>query len=248
MTGPAHTAGGGPSSVIWHDVECGAYAADLELWEELAIEAGGPVLDLGCGTGRVALHLARRGHQVIGIDSDADLIAALAERSLELPVDARLADAREFDVEGEFGLTLVPMQLMQLLGGSSERIDCLRRIAAHLRPDGRAAIAIVEEMPEPEAVGFPMPDAREIDGWVYSSLPIDANVDAGAIAVRRLRQTVSPNGELRDEVDEVRLRLLSAETLEREAAEAGLEPVARREIAPTDAHVGSTVVVLAREA
>ena len=69
-------------------------------------------------------------------------------------------------------------------------------------------------------------------------------VDAGAIVVRRLRQTVSPDGELSDEVDEIRLQVLSAETLEREAVEAGLAPVGRREIPATDAHVGSTVVLL----
>ena len=45
------------SAAAWHDVECGGYSADLALWEEMATEAGGPVLDLGCGTGRVGLHL-----------------------------------------------------------------------------------------------------------------------------------------------------------------------------------------------
>jgi tRNA G46 methylase TrmB len=49
------------AEAIWHDVECGSYQADLPLWEELAQRAQGAVLELGCGTGRVALHLARRG-------------------------------------------------------------------------------------------------------------------------------------------------------------------------------------------
>ena len=51
---------------VWHEVECGGYAADLALWERAGRRADGPVLELGSGTGRVALHLARRGSEVVG--------------------------------------------------------------------------------------------------------------------------------------------------------------------------------------
>jgi len=54
------------SAAIWHDIECGAYTADLPLWEELA--AGGAVLDVGAGTGRVALRLARAGCAMTAVD------------------------------------------------------------------------------------------------------------------------------------------------------------------------------------
>ena len=104
---------------VWHDVECGAYEADLGLWEELADVAGGAILDLGCGTGRVALHLARRGHRVVGLDADDALLAALEERAAGLPVGVELGDARGFDLGSEFGLVLAPMQLLQLFGGAA---------------------------------------------------------------------------------------------------------------------------------
>jgi SAM-dependent methyltransferase len=233
------------SSVIWHDAECGGYEADLALWEGLA---EGSILDLGCGTGRVATYLARRGRRVVGLDEDASLLAAFGERAKGLPAEAVLGDARGFELGRAFDAVIAPMQLVQLFEGKGERIECLRCTARHLLPSGLAACAIVEEVPEVEADASPLPDAREVEGWVYSSLPLDVTADAGSIVVRRLRQTVSPSGELEEEVDVVRLRKLSADALEREALEAGLRPAGRRPIPATDAHVGSTVVLLKRGA
>jgi SAM-dependent methyltransferase len=235
------------SAVIWHDAENGAYSGDLPLWEELAAEVDGPILDLGCGTGRVALHLARRGHATIGLDRDPELIAALAKRAEGLPLRAVVGDARHFELEDEIALALAPMQLAQLLADSEERVRCLRRTASHLRPGGRVVLSIVERLPAAAEGPPPLPDVREVDGWVYSSLPLDA-VDIGAeIVIQRLRQTVSPDGELSEEENEIRIRTLSADELEREALAAGLRPLPRRQIPPTDLHVGSTVVVLEKE-
>jgi SAM-dependent methyltransferase len=234
------------SETIWHDVECGAYSADLELWEELARDADGPILELGCGTGRVALHLARRGYETVGIDTDVNLIAALAKRAEGLPLEARLADAREFLLDTDITLALGPMQLMQLLPGHRERLDCLRTIAAHLLPGGRVALAIVERIPDPDGGAPLLPDVREVDGWVYSSLPVEATEAGEEIAIRRLRQTVSPAGELVEEENEIWLRTLTADQLEREAAEVGYDLLGRRQIPATDIHVGSTVVVFGR--
>jgi SAM-dependent methyltransferase len=230
-------------SIVWHDVECGGYAADLELWAELADEAAGPVLELGCGTGRVSLHLARRGHRVSGLDADQALVDAFNERADSLPARALLGDAVGFALGSRFSLAIAPMQLIQLLPGSDERTACLRRVAEHLDPGGLFALALVEEIPD-SGDSPPLPDARELDGWLYSSLPLDVHASDGAIVVRRLRQTVSPAGELRDAEDRLELQVLSAGQLEVEGQEAGLRPRERRQIPETDAHVGSTVVVL----
>jgi SAM-dependent methyltransferase len=236
----------GGAGVIWHDVECGSYAADLALWEELAERCGGPVLELGCGTGRVALHLARRGHETIGLDADPELLAALAERAEGLPLRTHRADARAFSLEGGVGLVLAPTHLLQLLSGEAERRECLASVAAALRPGGLFAAAIVEEMPEPDGSPPPLPDVREVEGWVYSSLAIEAAIGPGEIVVRRLRQTVSPDGALSEEPNEVRIATFTAASLEADAEAVGLRPAGRREIPPTDLHIGSLVVLLER--
>jgi SAM-dependent methyltransferase len=245
-SGPSEA--GAASSVAWHDLECGGYTADLGLWEVLAARAGGPILELGCGTGRVALHLGRRGHRLSGLDLDACLLGALKERSFGLAVDPLLGDAREFGLAGHFGLVLAPMQLMQLFGSGEERLGCLRCIALHLRVGGRAALAIVEHLPGPDAdLAQPLPDLGETGGRLYSSLPIETTVDSETILIRRFRRALGPGEELREEVDEALLHQLSAARLELESARAGLAVVQRTEIPPTDAHVGSTVLLLERE-
>lgn len=251
------------TATIWHDVECGAYDADLPLWEELAEDRGGPVLELGCGTGRVAVHLARRGHPVVGLDRDPELLAALIARASDLdptvvgrksdalgglPVKGIVADARDFELDEPVSLVLAPTHLLQLLPDSAQRQESLRCIAAALRPGGLLAAAIIESMPEPDGAPPPLPDVREVDGWVYSSLAIEAAVGPGEIVVRRVRQLVSPEGSLSEEPNEVRIATFSAEQLEAEAAACGLTPAGRREIPPTSMHEGSLVVLLERSA
>jgi SAM-dependent methyltransferase len=233
-------------AAIWHDVECGSYDADLPLWEELAERHGGPILELGCGTGRVALHLARRGHEVIGLDVDHRLLAVLDDRAEGLRLRTHHADARAFALQEPVSLALAPTHLLQLLPGPGERGECLRSIAAALQPGGLLAVVIIEEMPEPDGAPPPLPDVREVDGWVYSSLAIEAATGPGEIVVRRLRQIVSPEGGLSEEPNEVRIATFTAGSLEAEAEAAGLRPLGQREIAPTELHVGSKVVLLER--
>jgi SAM-dependent methyltransferase len=204
------------------------------------------VLELGCGTGRVTLRLGGREELVMGLDCDPNLVAALWERSGWRSGDAEVADVRDFDLPAEFDLVLAPMQLIQLLAGRGERIACLSCVAEHLAPGGRAAFAIVEGVAQPasDSVAPPLPDVRQLEGFVYSSLPLDPVVSADAVVLRRLRQTVSLDGDLSDELNEVELCLFSAAALEGEAAEVGLRPAGRRAIPATESHVGSTVVLL----
>jgi SAM-dependent methyltransferase len=233
-------------AVIWHDTECGAYGADLPLWEELAGESA-DVLDLGAGTGRVALHLARRGHRVWAVDSDPVFVRALRERAADADVEVVEADARDFHLGRRFDLVAAPMQLAHLLDATG-RAAMLARITAHLRAGGRAAIAVMAATPESwtaaQLADAPHPDVRERDAWIFSSLPVAIERDDDGVIIRRLRQIVSPGGELSEEQHVFTLARLPADRLEAEAEAAGLRPAGRREVPETDDHVGSTVVLL----
>lgn len=237
--------------VIWHDVECASYSADLGLWRELAAAAGGPVLDLGAGTGRVALDLAGRGHDVWAIDSDAALVDALAERAREcdLRVHAIAADARSFELgpgAPPFALAIAPMQVVQLLGGAAGRSASLERVRAVLRPGGVFAAALADpfEGDAAEIAGPPLPDVREQAGWVFQSQPIAVRQVPGGSEIDRVRQAVSPAGELSESWNTIRLDDVAPEELEEDGRAAGLVTRARRSVPPTGDYVGSTVVVL----
>lgn len=234
--------------VIWHDVECGAYTEDLVLWRELAgSHRVGGVLDLGAGSGRVALDLAAHGLDVTAVELDQDLADELETRAAAhgLSVPVHRADARSLDLGRRFGAVLAPMQLAHLMGGPEGRRDLLEAMSRHLAPGGVAALALLDQNdPFEEGSPAPLPDLREVDDWVFSSTPVAVRlVDRGLELVRH-RQSVSPDGTLTETDSRIVLELFDPDELERTAAAIGLRPAGRRPISETPDHVGSVVVLL----
>jgi SAM-dependent methyltransferase len=234
------------TAVTWHEVENGSYDADLWLWRELAAASGGPILDLGAGTGRVATDLAGNGHRVFALDHDSDLLDALTKRAPN--VTTVTADAREFEIGVSFALVIAPMQLVQILGGPAGRLAMLERAHAHLREGGTFAAALTDlrEVILDDTASPPLPDMLERDGWVFSSQPVSLAADDDGLVVERRRQAVSPEGQIEEEVAAIAFDYVSAARFEAEARAAGLEPIGRREIAETLDHFGSTVVICRR--
>ena len=189
--------------VIWHDVECGRYDADVALWHELAAAADGPILDVGAGTGRITLELARHGYDVVALDHDPVLLAALAERASAegLAVETVVADAGDFDLaRRDFAIVMAPMQTVQLLGPDGRR-GFLRSARAHVVPGGLVAIALVDALEtfDDEHVLLPLPDRVVIGGTLYSSQPVALRDHGDTVTIERIREIVTADGRAQRE-------------------------------------------------
>jgi SAM-dependent methyltransferase len=233
-------------TVIWHDLECGSYTADLPFWRALAARQGSPILELGAGTGRVSLDLVRRGHRVVAVDRDPLLLDQLRRRAGDLEIETVVADAREFELEVRFALCIVPMQMVQLLGGRTERAAMLTRVARHLKPGGMLAVAIspqLERWTAGDGGGAPLPDSCERDGTVYFSQPTAVYSGRQGHVLERRRETVSPAGVRTVELDRIRLDHVHVRQLEQEGATCGVTPAGRANIPATPEYASSQVVM-----
>jgi SAM-dependent methyltransferase len=249
MTGP-RSPERAATAAIWQELEFGSHRADLPLWEELAATGDGPVLELGAGSGRVALHLAEAGHAVIAVERDAELADELDRRAPELPVTVIRADVAELgaaNVPSPVGSGIAPLHLVQQLDPDARR-SALAAVAELLGPGGRFGAVVVDESSfvSSDLEPTPLPDMREIEGWVYSSEPLWVQVDERAIHVRRLRERVDPDGEIERGVHDDVLSRLTPGALEDEAEEHGLRPAERRILRTAPAEADSIAVILER--
>lgn len=246
-------------AVVWHDVECAAYTADLPLWRRLADGQDGAVLEIGAGTGRVALDLAVRGHTVVALDRERELLDELARRAGLLerhrPGCALLstvqADARRFDLGQKFGLIVVPMQMIQLLDGAASRAEFLACAVRHLEPGATLALALTEQFDlydssarQPGKVGLPPPDVRDVSGTLFRSQPTAVRLEGESVVLERRREQLRADRSRLVESDRLTLDLISPERLESEGGAVGLRAGDRVDVPPTPDHVGSVVVML----
>jgi SAM-dependent methyltransferase len=195
----------------------------------------------------VALDLARRGHAVVGLDSNPELVVALEQRAAGLPLMPVCADARDFALAQRwFALAIVPMQAIQLLGGAEGRAGLLRCARAHLAPGGLLAAALADALEgfDEDHVYPPLPDVREVEGVVYASRPVAVRDDGDGVAIERIRETIARDGRRTADGNVVRLDRLDATTLAREGEAEGFTALPPRLVPATDEYVASTVVVL----
>lgn len=164
---------------FYDQVELYQHRPDIAFYTALATEHGGPVLELGSGTGRVLLPTARAGVDITGLDLSDGMLGVcaskLAEETDEVQHRVRLVrdDMRTFDLGRRFGLVTIPFRPFQHLVTVDEQMACLACVHRHLEPGGVLALDVfnpsLPRLVDPKYLEeseieqpFVMPDGRSV--------------------------------------------------------------------------------------
>jgi precorrin-6B methylase 2 len=239
------------TAAIWQQVEFGSYAADLPVWVDLADSIGGPILELGAGAGRVSVHLAGHGHEVMALEREDELTDELERAAARLRtrlsvIRADLNSPGEVRLPESPALVVGPLHVMQVLDTETRR-RVLGWLLDVVAPGATLALTVVDEetlLSAGTSATQILPDMRELDGWVYSSEPLWVLVSDDTLTVRRIREQVSPEGAMERNVHDELLYRLSPARLEAEAEVTGFVPAGRRTVDSGPREADSVVVLL----
>lgn len=200
----------------WYDIfYAAADPGDIDFYHGLCRASGGPILEIGVGTGRIALPLAKEGMEIVGIDLFEPMLKVAQERALEVaPLDGSLkliqADMRNFDLKRQFPVVTIPARTLLLATTEEEQIDTLCRAAQHLEPEGTMAFNLF--YPDPEMLAddpdeeFLLEVVEKPDGGRYvltakNHFDLDAQLNHGT----QIAEELDPKGEVlrRQELDVV---------------------------------------------
>lgn len=121
---------------------------DLNFYLDLAKRIGGPVLELGCGTGRVLLPIARQGIAIHGLDNSLSMLDVLRKKLPQEQKDVRElvsvieADMRTFRSNQRYPLVIIPFRPLQHMYTIEDQLAALQTAAFHLEPDGILAFDV----------------------------------------------------------------------------------------------------------
>lgn len=127
-----------------------------------AQQAGGTILELGCGSGRLTIPIAQRGLEIIGLDASATMLDAAREKAAGCTVPPRFvhADMREFDFAERFPLILIAGNSLLHLMTADDLRQCFSCARRHLAPGGRLIFDVSN--PNPERLALPPGQRRAV--------------------------------------------------------------------------------------
>jgi SAM-dependent methyltransferase len=215
----------------WYDATYASRRADAAFYRDLARETGGPILELGCGTGRVLVPMAEDGLECTGLDGSPAMLDAL--RAKRPPPNLRLvlAPLQAFDLgRARFRLIFSAFRPLQHLYTVDDQLACLAAVRRHLGPDGLfafdvfqpdlARLALAEE-PEYEENRFADGDDEIVR---LARVTRDVATQTQEVTMRYERRR--DGAPVRSEVEHVRMRWYHRYELEHLLARAGFEVVA----------------------
>jgi SAM-dependent methyltransferase len=146
---------------------------DIAFYVEEALDAGGPIVELGVGTGRIAIPIAAAGVQVIGVDASAGMLAVCAEEAKKAGVhqllDLREGDLRNPPVDERVNLVTCPFRAFLHLSTDEARLQALQSARELLRPGGRLIFDVFKPSQD---------DIDETHGrWIEREPGIDERAD-----------------------------------------------------------------------
>jgi len=124
--------------------------SDIDFYLQDSREAGGPILELGCGTGRILLPIVEDGQHITGIDISPYMLARCREKLQLQPaaVQKRASllqgDITDFSLDEKFNRAIIPFRVFQHLITTDEQLSCLRCINRHLIDRGRLVIDVFQ--------------------------------------------------------------------------------------------------------
>jgi SAM-dependent methyltransferase len=209
---------------VYDRIYANAFATDLAARRlaDLAAARGGPVLDLGIGTGRLARPLRRAGIEVHGIDASPTMIAQLRADPDTADIPVWEADMADFDLPNRYAVIVGAVSTLFMLPSRLHQAECLAHAARHLRPDGVVVIeAFVPDPSRYDAQGNRL-ELRQLSGGALHL--VVSHHQPGEQAVTVTHVLAGPRGIDRYPVT---LRYLWPSELDHMACSSGLELLQR---------------------
>ncbi|MDZ7289774.1 MAG: class I SAM-dependent methyltransferase [candidate division KSB1 bacterium] len=199
----------------FYDTIYASRTQDIEFYVAMAREGNGPILEVGCGTGRITLSLAETGSEIHGIDASAMMLEILRNKLTarpELSLHIHEGDMRAFDLGRKFAQIFVPFRAFLHLDTIDDQLAALRCFHHHLLPDGRLIVDIFApsyRMMSNTQAQNSLPAHYHADGRIITVMDHVTYVHCDQrIEVERHIDTVSPDGTLKRNVEHFHLRYI----------------------------------------
>ena len=230
---PSRSGNGYDRIARFYDLDVFSYEDDYVFYRGLAARSGGPILELGCGTGRLLTRLASAGFEIDGLDVSEQVLAVARRRlrrsELEHSVTLIRADAGHFTTDRRYNLVTFPLNSFMHLETPARQLSCLHSVRRALAPGGTFALDLPN--PEPSILGnnernliveYAKPGL--LPGWSVTKLR-SQTVDPvlQVLQVTLAYDELAPSGSLRRTSATFEMRYVHPSELEIMLRQAGLE-------------------------